>query len=444
MRKSYKLSLNHLREMTKNMEIKGLLDQIKGHIQDNTKEIKSLIEQQEAEIKANGAATEETGKKLDAATKRLDELQAEYKEKIDKFTEEHKAAAARLDEMEKKAGRLGTAGGESRKSLGELFTGSDEYKKFLKSGDSKSRSFAVKSFERFAKKTITGAALGAVDGYLYSSERVTEWMRAPERTDRVRDLIPVLPTGQGAIEFVRETGFTNNAAPVPEFDADDETEKPKSAITFEIVNLSVKTIAHWLPATRQIINDSTQLKSYIDSRLIYGLKLAEDEQVLYGDGLGENLQGILTQAGIQTYNWSAGNVGDTKIDAVRRAMTKALVAHYPVSGVVLHPNDWEDIELAKGSDGHYIWVIVTEGGQQRLWRAPVVVTTAINQDDFLTGAFEMGTALWDREEAAIRVTDSHDDFFTKNLWAILAEERLCQTIYRPEGFVKGSFDNEPA
>lgn len=412
------------------MELKEILSALQGA----ETNLKGLLDKQSEEIRKHGETTTKTAADIKAAETRLDQLAADMK-----------GAQERLDGIETKMNRLPHSNGNTEAmSIGRKFIESEAYKSFAQAMDGKS---APVEF-----KTLTGAPLGNVSGYLYDPERVDQWIRPPERAMRVRDLIPVLQTSQGAIEFVRETGFVNNAAAVPEYvdEADQETRatKPKSSIAFEIIATSVKTIAHWLPATRQIIADAVQLQSYIDSRLVYGLKLTEDQQLLYGDGQGANLQGIMTMnpgqpGGIQQYKWSAGQVGDTKIDAVRRAITRARVVEYPVTGVVLHPMDWEEIELTKGSDSHYIWVTVANGGESRLWRVPVVETTAIQEGEALTGAFSLGTALWDREQAQIRVSDSHKDFFTKNLWAILAEERVVQTIYRPEAFVMIDFDAAP-
>mgnify|MGYP001081151331 CR=1 FL=1 len=401
------------------------MKELRRHLDEVFREVKELVAQQDKEIKELGAAREETGKKLDAATKRLDEIEAEYK-----------ALVARVDGFEAQGQRPSYGSGEV-KGLGERFVESDAYKRYVEGGlTGLSAPFPVKSF--FTKATLTGGSLGNVPGYVYAPERVAEIFARPDRMQRIRDLLPVNRTSQGAIEFVRETGFTNAATPVAE-----GAPKPESGLAFEIVSTSVKTIAHYLPATRQIIADAAQLQSYIENRLIVGLKLVEDAQILYGDGTGANLSGIMTNPDIQTYNWSQGQAGDTKVDAIRRAMTKARIAEYPVSGVVLHPNDWEDIELLKGSDQHYIWVRVEDGGVPRLWRVPVVETTAINEGEFLTGAFSLGAAIWDREEAAIRISDSHADFFIRNLYAILAEERIALTVYRPEAFVRGVFDNPP-
>jgi len=251
-------------------------------------------------------------------------------------------------------------------------------------------------------------------------------------------LLSVRGITTNAIEYVEETGFTNEAAPVAEGVA-----KPESAIAFKLLSESVKTIAHWIPVARTVLADVAQMRAYIDTRLIYGLKLTEEAQILYGNGVSPNLAGIMVNANIQSYNWSSGVVGDTKLDCIRRAMTLARVAEYPVTGIVLNPNDWEDIELLKGSDEHYIWIVVTEGGVPRVFRVPVVDTTAIVSGEALIGAYQLGAMLWDREDSNIRVAEQHEDFFIKNQVLILAEERLALTTFRPQGFVKINFDSAP-
>ena len=125
-------------------------------------------------------------------------------------------------------------------------------------------------------------------------------------------------------------------------------------------------------------------------------------------------------------------------------MTRAHVLEYVPSGVVVNPNDWEDIQLAKGTDETYIWLSVPTGTGTQFFLVPVVVTNAINAGEALVGSFALGSTIWDREQVTVRVSESHSDYFTKNLVAILAEERICQTIYRPDSFVKVSFDAAPS
>lgn len=219
--------------------------------------------------------------------------------------------------------------------------------------------------------------------------------------------------------------------------------KPQMNLNYDLKTAVVKTLAHWIPASRQILNDAAQLRSQIDQRLLYGLKIAEEHQILYGAGTGESIQGILTHPAIQEYLWSSGEVGDTYIDAIRKAMTLARLAEYQIEVVTLHPTDWATIELLKGSDKHYIWLKVADGVGMRMFRVPIVDTTAINVGEFMTGAITMGATVFDREDAGIRVAEQHEEFFVKNMVAILAEERLGMAIWRPEAFVHGLFDSAP-
>ena len=219
--------------------------------------------------------------------------------------------------------------------------------------------------------------------------------------------------------------------------------KPQMNVKYELKTVSTKTIAAWIPISKQALADAGQLESAINTRLLYTLALSEERQILYGTGAGQDLQGILTNAGIQTYLWSAGTVGDTEIDAIRRAMTLARLAEYPTSGVVLHPTNWENIELQKGTTGRYIWVQVTEGGVMRIWKMPVVDTTAIAVGTFLTGAMKLGATLYDQQLASIDVAEQHEDFFTRNMVALRAEERVALANFRPEAFVAGTFDHAP-
>ena len=271
----------------------------------------------------------------------------------------------------------------------------------------------------------------------------------PMRTRRVRDLFPVRTTTAAVIEYFRMTGFTNNAGAVADRNNDNTNfgVKPQSSFTFVGEQAPVRTIAHWEAAHRNVLADEPQLRSIIDNELMYGLRLQEDAQILSGNGTGENLTGVLSTTGIQEYAWSDGAatpVPDTKADAIRRAATLSFLAYYEPTGVVLHPNDWEDIELAKDTNGQYLVAVsVALGGEPRLWRIPVVETPAIPEGTALVGAFGTGAQLYDREQASIRISEQHADFFVRNAIVVLAEQRLALAVKRPEAFVKVTFDGAP-
>ena len=234
-----------------------------------------------------------------------------------------------------------------------------------------------------------------------------------------------------ALEYVRETGFTNAAAAVAE-----TAKKPQSDIQFDLVSTTAKVIAHYVKASRQILSDAPMLASYIDGRLRYGLAYKEEQQLLNGDGTGQNLLGIVPQA--TAFAAPFALIGATTMDTLRLAMLQAVLAEFPATGHVLNPIDWARIELTKDSEGRYIIGQPQGVASPTMWGLPVVSTQAMASGKFLTGAFRMGAQLFDRWMARVEVATENEDDFVKNLVTILAEERLALAVYRPEAFIYGN------
>ena len=346
------------------------------------------------------------------------------------------------------------------RSIGELFLASEEFKSLAqgRNGANMPSPFVLQ------KSDVTGYNVKDVYSALPSGTpssfgRIDRdpIVTQPTRTRRVRDLFPSRTTTAAVIEYFRMLGFTtpgttavNAASSVAEREPGNAgfQTKPQSSMQFIGAQAPVRTLAHWEAAHRNVLADEPQLRSIIDNELMYGLRLQEDEQILNGDGTGENLTGILQTSGIQTYDWSSGAtspVADTKADAIRRAATLAFLAYYEPTGVVLHPNDWEDIELTKDLNGQYLVAVsVALGGEPRIWRIPVVETPAIQEGTALVGAFGTGAQLYDREQASIRISEQHADFFVRNAIVVLAEQRLALAVKRPEAFVEVTFDGAPS
>ena len=378
------------------------------------KSLKNLLDQQADEMRTHGETAQNTADSITAIEQKINQYEQELKGVTDKYKD-----------FETKMQRPSFGGGERAKSAGDLLIESDSYKN-MGSGEFKA-STSLKGF--FTKDLDSTDPKG---GILVSPQTIAGVLTPPQEDLRIRDLLNVQRTTSNAIEYIVETGFTNASAVAPE-----KSLKPQSDLTFDIESATVKTLAHWIPATRQIIQDAPMLRNYVDGRLTYGLALTEEAQILYGDGVGDNMAGIMTNPNVQNVGGVAA--ADTRIDHLRRAITRTLLAGYPATGIVLHPSDWEDIELQKGTDGHYIWVSVVNGGETRLWRVPVVQSTGMNEGEFLVGAFGLAGQLWDREQANVRISEHHADYFARNMLAILAEERLALTVYRPEAFVRGAF-----
>ena len=353
-------------------------------------------------------------------------------------------------------------GGLGFKTVGERFLESKEFKDRRPNGDT--QAFELKhdivagGIER--KDIYTGIG-GTLTSFAFGHTEREPLVQRPYRTGRVRDLFPVANTTANLIEYLKVLGYLNgqnNAGMVPERETVDGITnfglKPHTALQFQPAQAPIRTIAHWEVAHRNTLADEPQLQSIIDTELLYGLRLMEDAQLLNGDGNGENLLGILRTPGIQQYPGAGLQYGqpntpvqakDTRIDAVRRAATRIMLAYYEPTGVVVHPFDWEAMELTKDANGNYVVTNnVQIGAEQRIWRMPVVATPAIQEGTALTGAFGLGAKVYDRQQSNIRIAEQHGDLFVRNAVVVLAEERVGLTVSRPESFIVIDFDNAVA
>jgi HK97 family phage major capsid protein len=386
-------------------------------------EIKAAFDTRFDELKA--IATDALGK-----AEKGEPLAAGAKQSADEAITAVNEAKARLDEMEQKMALRGDEVSQQAKSLGEQFTDDASVKEFMSQG--------AKGRVRFETKAIISALTTVADGSagdLIVPDRLAGVVQPALRKLTVRDLLAPGRTNSNAIQYVKETGFTNNAATVTETAG---TAKAQSDIQFDIATSNVTTIAHWVLATRQILSDVPMLQSYIDGRLRYGLSYVEDNQLLNGAGTGTDLNGVYTQATASTANLAVVAT-PTKIDVLRAAMLQASLANLPPSGIVLHPTDWFTIEVTKDTAGGYIIGNPQDSTQPRMWGLPVVETPAMTVGAFLVGAFKTGAQIFDRQDSTVEISTEDSTNFRMNLVTILAEQRLALAVYNPLAFTKGVF-----
>jgi len=399
--------------MTPEEMAKLLQTELKG-IEQN---IMPLLDTQREEIKRHG----ETSAATSASLKELESKWDERQKDLDGVREQ-------LEEIKKDLGENmlpGSRKASQRKTPGQLFIESEEFK------NADLQNHMVSPVE--LKALYTGASLGEIDGFLGTTHRQSPIFQDPDADLHIRDLLPVTPTDAASILYIERTG----ARWVAGVQQGEGAEKTEQALNFAQKQANPVTIAHYLPITRQALSRSAQLRAYIDNELIYGLRLAEDVQLLYGDGSANNLLGLMANPNVQNYTRFVS--GDTFIDTIRRAVTQLRLRYFRPSGVILHPSDFETIELQKDNEARYLWVTVTDGGAPRLWRVPVVETPAINEGEFLMGDFGIGAHLWDLEQARNDVGYVNDDFI-KNRLVLRGEEDLIFTTELPGAFVKGNLD----
>jgi HK97 family phage major capsid protein len=397
---------------------------------ENNKSAAELAAEAKAAFEAKHNEVKGIAEKALAEAAKGVEMSGTVKELADQALTGMNEAKARLDELEQKVARKGGDVDPAAKSAGYQVIEDQGVKAFM-TNPREGRRVSV------GVKAIISSATTLADG---SAGDLLVPMRVPmvepvTRRMTIRDLLTPGRTSQPSIQYPVETGFTNAAATVSEQTG---PTKPQSDIQFDIVTQSVTTIAHWVLATRQILDDAPMLQSYIDGRLRYGLSFVEENQLLNGSGTGTNLNGIYTQA--TAFAAGASIVAaPTKLDVLRYAMLQAALAELPATGHVLNPIDWAGIETTKDTEGRYVIGDPKGMLQPSLWGLPVVPTQAMTAGNFLTGAFKLGAQIFDREDARVEISTEDSDNFRKNLVTILAEERLALAVYRPQAFIKGGF-----
>ena len=364
---------------------------------------------------------------VDATTK------AAYQDAVEKVALHEKSLErlnAEVTELAQKAANL-HGSTQQRKSLGQLAAESDTCKSY-RGGNAE---LVTMNAPLFGKAAVTSAAASA--GVLIQPHQAGIIM-GPEQPLTVRDLFQAVSISSNAIEWVQEKLFTNNAGP----QKGEGTAKNESGITFEKKTSAVETLAHWIPASRQVLADAPQLQGLIDGRLRFGLKLKEDAALLYGDGTNGNLLGAVPQATVFSSTGMpvvpTGGPAHTSIDYLRWAFLQVSQAMYPATFAVMSLEDWAKIQMLKTTDGAYIFGTPTDGAAPRVWGKQVVESHGMAAGKFLAGSGFAAT-VYDREEVTVRVAEQHADFFVKNMVAILCEERLGFTVERPAALVAGSY-----
>lgn len=394
-------------------------------------EVKELKDSIELQLKSGFEGLQ---KKYDAAMAEVEKgnkVSTDLKKLIDDQKGELQKVIDQVVDLEQKGVKLRGQPGEG-KSFIDLIKGDDTYKALNQKNASLAQLEVTKSDMASMKEmkvTSAGIVAPIYDPVIQPGIR---------QELRIRDLLTAIPVSGQQYTYFREDVHTRGAATVAEGGL-----KPTSNVTFTNVTDRVKKIAVWMPVTDEALDDVPQMFAYLQQLLRYDLKLEEEAQILKGDGLGENLNGLMTQA--TTYNTALSKAGDTAIDLVRRAIYQVRKqSQMSADGVVMTELDWMNIELQKDGENRYLFANLQGLVTPILWGRPVITSDSMDEGDadtggeFLVANFARSTTLFDRMSFLFKMGLINDQFI-KNERALLVEERLGLGVRRKEALVKGNF-----
>lgn len=409
-------------------------------------ELKLKIDEKNAEVlKIHDSVDEATGQKYtDDQVAKVKELNKEIEELEKEATgtkewqDSHAAAIARSKAPAMDRIHPGLIESINQKTLGQEVLENPEFKAYLdqltdfgKRAPGKNE--RVNSPAVQVKSLITGLSSTSAGAFVVNDRKPIVDPGTFYRPLSLLDIITIGQTGSDVVEYVREGAHTNNAATVEEATAsdDDTGAKPESAMLFSVVTEAVATIAHWVPATRRALADAPQMRTIIEQFLRYGIREELEDQMITGNGAGDDFVGVLNVSGNTPQAW------DTDIlTTTRKARTKVrTTGRATPTAYVLNPADWETIDLMQDNEARYFFGGPSQMGTPRLWGLPVVECEGMTAGTGMVADWKLAV-LWDREQTNILISDSHADFFIRNLIAVLAEMRAAFGVLRPAAFVE--------
>jgi HK97 family phage major capsid protein len=389
----------------------------KDGLEKQLKELKEMLAEQykvgEEQQRKHGTILEDTVVKMTALQKQVDAIDINLAKK---FSHDEDPAEDGIEKVMKESDSLARLMKEHRGSAVLQFKG-NQMNHFLG-----------------RKTTITSGTVGVATTGVLQIDRIPGITAEARQQLKVRDLLSASPTTMQVVDFVKVSQPLTVGSPVPE-----ASTKPENQLNFQSVSEKVRLLATWIPATRQIIDDMTELMGFINSSMPYYVNLGEEIQLLSGDGTGENLHGLIPQA--TPFQGSLLVGPSNSIDYVGRAIEQiGQNKELDPTFVILHPNNWWNMRLLKDSFGRYILGDPQTNVRPSLFGLDVVYTTSIAFNQFLVGSGSpIAAEIRDRMEMQVEISTEHSTYFVQNMVAVRAEKRLVLLVKRPASFVTGSF-----
>ncbi len=340
------------------------------------------------------------------------------------------------------------------KSVGDQFVGADSFKSFS-AGSAPKMHVEISEFKDTEEgdSGSSGTSSGtsgsttatAADPITTPTGRVVQGYRRPGilpgafRPLTIESLFPTINIATNAFEYVQEdeTKNVNGAAFVAE-----GAQKPFGSTNFELKTGNVRTIAHLARISKQLLADGPALAAYINQRIVYGVDLVVEDQLVSGDGTGQNLSGILTTGNYTPHGATKAALGGgsniTLFDLVLYAKSKVEQAFFRPNVILFNPADWTTLQMLKNSSGDYYLGHPASVAPKYLWGLPVWTTPAISQGQFLVGDFNQAATLWTRQGMVVEAFEQDQDNVEKNLVTIRAERRLGFGVERPSALCGGA------
>ena len=354
--------------------------------------------------------------KAEGEFKTLGKVSEDTKTALDNMGKEQLALAERMLSLEQK-GVMNQPEQKADETWGAQFVKSASFESFKAGGAQRARVEVKNTVTNTVGNTFSDRRPGIVGGAF--------------RVLTLEDLLTSLPTSSSSVDYVRENVFTNAAAETAE-----GAQKPESSVTTTLESKPVATVAHWIKISKQLASDNAMLAAYINTRMVYGVNLRVENQIIAGNGTAPNMEGFTKSGNFTAHGYTAASLTalgllNNRFDLIGKMIGDCVGADYPADAIVLNPADWWTMRLAKDSQNRYILGDPGSSVAPALFGVPVVASNAMTADTVMVASLRNAATFYNREGVVVDLSESDSDNFTKNLVTIRAERRCLLSVERP-------------
>lgn len=266
----------------------------------------------------------------------------------------------------------------------------------------------------------------------------------PSRRIRLLDVLSARSTSSNVVSWVEQANKDGAAGTTGEGLA-------KNQIDFDLVvnSESIKKLTAFVKVSTEMLDDIDWIQSVITEELMRELLKAVETQAYSGDGTGNNLNGVRTQAtAFAAGSFALAIDNANEVDVLAVAMNQIEVAQEgdTATFIFMHPTDVTAMKFVKlsSTDKRYVERVMMAGQTLMVDGIPIIKTTLVTQGQYLIGNFSKAM-LVTKEGIRFEVGLDADDF-TKNLRTIIAEWRGAVIVKGNDttAFVKGVFATDKA
>lgn len=385
--------------------------------------LETFIKSQDDKLKAIEAKTEAALEKANGQSQ-YKQIDQEVKSEVETLAKQYTQLRAEITEVAQK--QVGFAGaGEARMSVAEQFVKSDAFKALQSKQTERARIEVKENLVETKSTTINS------DGTTFPFQRpgIIPGSFVPLT---VRAAMRVIPVTSNAVNSLRESAWTNSAA-----EASEGSLKKESDITFAPYDVNIRTVAHWLKISNQLLADSPAVVAYIETRLRDGLEQRIENQLINGDGTSPNISGLTDSGNFTAYTPSSD---DLLVDAINRIKYTMWATGNMPDTVIVNPADWGTMERSRegANSGQYLYGPPGMAASMNPFGLNVILSTYLNAGKIIVGRFVDSAVLYERSGTVVEMGYVANDF-TSNLITIRAEQRIGLGVDRPAGIYYGDW-----